>query len=55
MFQVTSRAPFNEEEFINSAPAILERLHQEKVRAYVAYWYETLRDKADIVDNREGV
>ncbi len=55
VFQITSRAPFNEEEFINSAPAILERLHQEKVRAYVAYWYETLRDKADIVDNREGV
>lgn len=55
VLQVLERTTVDEEEFENRAPAIAERLLQEKTQAYVLYWYEQLREGAEIKDNRGGV
>ncbi|MGD8414440.1 MAG: peptidyl-prolyl cis-trans isomerase, partial [Candidatus Latescibacterota bacterium] len=52
VFQLLDRSPVDEEAFIQRAPAIAQRLRQEKVRAYVTYWYEKLKENAKIEDYR---
>jgi hypothetical protein len=55
IIQVLERSPVDEEEFENRAPAIGVRLRQEKVRAYLSYWYDQLKENAEIEDYRGGV
>jgi peptidyl-prolyl cis-trans isomerase D len=55
VFRVLERTPFDEEEYQSRETAITERLRQEKVREYISYWYEQLKEKANIVDNRGSV
>jgi parvulin-like peptidyl-prolyl isomerase len=55
ILQVLERSTADEEEFENRAPAIAERLRQEKTQAFVSYWYDQLRENADIKDYRGGV
>jgi peptidyl-prolyl cis-trans isomerase D len=52
VIQVIGRSEIDEEAFVNNAPGIHDRLQQEKVQAYVTYWYEKLKDNAEIEDNR---
>jgi len=55
VFQLLDRAPVDEEDFVERASAIAERLRQEKVRSYITYWYDQLRENAEIEDYRENV
>jgi len=52
VLQVTSRAPFDSDAFQQQAPAIQERIYQQKVQEYITYWYDQLRAKAEIEDYR---
>jgi peptidyl-prolyl cis-trans isomerase D len=52
VFKVLDRAPFDEEEYVSRASAIAERLRAEKVRAYIGFWYEQLKENAEIEDYR---
>jgi len=54
VFKVLERTPTDEEEYANRAAAITERLRTEKVRAYVGYWYQQLKENAKIEDYREN-
>jgi peptidyl-prolyl cis-trans isomerase D len=55
VFKVLDRTPFDEEEFINRAAAITDRLRSEKVRDYIGFWYEQLKENAEIEDYRGNV
>lgn len=55
ILQVLERTEVDEEEFENRMPAIGERIRQEKIQAFVSYWYEQLREKANIKDYRGEV
>jgi len=52
IISVSERSTFDEEEFNNRRLAIKDRLFQQKLRTYAAYWFEKLREDADIQDNR---
>ena len=54
VFKVLERSPTDEEEYANRAAAITERLRTEKIRAYVGYWYQQLKENAKIEDYREN-
>jgi len=54
VFRVLQRSDVDEAEFASRAPAISDRLHQEKLQAYIGYWYEHLKENAEIKDYRDG-
>ena len=49
---VDSRKDSDEATFQTRAPQIRDRIYQEKVQAYVTYWYDELRKKSTIEDFR---
>lgn len=52
VMNVTDRSPLNEEEFRLAVDATRSRLQQQKVEAYIVYWYDKLKADAEIEDYR---
>lgn len=52
VLEVESRTQFDPKEYANQAPALRDRLLQQRVQTYVAYWYDQLKKKAKIQDFR---
>jgi hypothetical protein len=54
VFRVIERTEIDNELFAQKIPEITEELRQEKAQTYVAYWYERLKEDADIEDYRQS-
>jgi len=52
IIRLIGQSTIDEEAFANSAPAITNQLKQQKMQTYIAYWYEKLKEDADIEDYR---
>ena len=52
MIHSINRTPFDNEEFQLTADEIRSRLHQEKIEAYIVYWYDKLKADSKIEDYR---
>jgi peptidyl-prolyl cis-trans isomerase D len=53
--RLIDKSAFNEEEYRQRAGAIRDRLRQQKLQQYVAYWYESLKEGSKIEDYRAGI
>jgi peptidyl-prolyl cis-trans isomerase D len=49
------RTPVDEEDYQRNAPTIRNRLYQEKLQRFVAYWYVKLKEKSEIEDYRNNL
>ncbi|NIM19555.1 MAG: hypothetical protein GTO51_04145 [Candidatus Latescibacteria bacterium] len=53
--QLMSRSAVDEDDFRKNAPTISNRLYQEKIQRYIAYWYENLEKSSNIEDYRSSL
>jgi peptidyl-prolyl cis-trans isomerase D len=52
VIHLIGHSEFDEEAYKAAAPAINDRLKQQKMQTFIAYWYEKLKEEADIEDYR---
>jgi len=50
--RVEERGELDTEDYRTRIPAIREQIRNQKIQAYVTFWYERLREKSVIEDNR---
>lgn len=53
VIKLLARQPFDSEDYQMKMASIGERLYQDRVQKYVAYWYENMEKKSKIEDYRQ--